>query len=256
MKLKFAILMALLIIAGNAYPSTIHGNVYEWYTLEPLNDVVIEVSSQPMQRVVSKDGQYDFELPPGTYKITAEYFEGRSLKYVADEKVAIKGEGNYVLDLIMFPPLEEDLNELEESILDTEEEQIDLGLEELPDNGFTSFTNSYNLWIRLIVVISILYFVFAREFVRKLISKSSTGKAKKIISAKPAAAATDEGLDKYAIEVLDLLRRSGNRLTQKEIRDKSSVGEAKVSLIISELEASGKIKKIKKGRGNIIVLKG
>ena len=66
----------------------------------------------------------------------------------------------------------------------------------------------------------------------------------------------EESLDKYALEVLDILKKSGNRLTQKELREKiSSIGEAKISLILNELEAAGKIKKIKKGRGNIIILK-
>jgi len=45
------------------------------------------------------------------------------------------------------------------------------------------------------------------------------------------------------------------RTTQKEIRKNSSLSEAKISLIITQLEEDGKIQKIKKGRTNIIILK-
>ena len=44
------------------------------------------------------------------------------------------------------------------------------------------------------------------------------------------------------------------RTTQKEIRKGSSLSEAKISLIITQLEKEGKIQKIKKGRSNIIIL--
>jgi len=55
--------------------------------------------------------------------------------------------------------------------------------------------------------------------------------------------------------VVDALKRCGNRLTQKELREKVTFGEAKTSLVVAELEEAGIVKKIKQGRGNIIVLK-
>ena len=56
-------------------------------------------------------------------------------------------------------------------------------------------------------------------------------------------------------KIMRLLRKNKGRLTQKEIRKEFPLSEAKISLMIAELESLGKIKKIKKGRGNIIVLK-
>lgn len=52
-------------------------------------------------------------------------------------------------------------------------------------------------------------------------------------------------------EVLDIVVKEG-RILQKDLRKKLPYSEAKVSLMISELEAQGKIKRIKKGRGNIL----
>jgi uncharacterized membrane protein len=55
--------------------------------------------------------------------------------------------------------------------------------------------------------------------------------------------------------VLRIIRTEGGRTTQKEIRKQLPLSEAKVSLIIAEMEAKGLIQKIRKGRGNIIILK-
>ncbi len=56
-------------------------------------------------------------------------------------------------------------------------------------------------------------------------------------------------------EVLDVIKQSGGRITQKELRKKLGYSEAKMSLIIADLERRGLIEKIKKGRGNVIFLK-
>ena len=41
--------------------------------------------------------------------ITANYFEGKTLVYTAKENVVISDEGEYVHDLLLFPPYEEEL---------------------------------------------------------------------------------------------------------------------------------------------------
>lgn len=56
----------------------------------------------------------------------------------------------------------------------------------------------------------------------------------------------------YKKEVLDVIKKE-ERITQKDLRRKIPLSEAKVSLIITELYDEGSIKKIKKGRGNILV---
>jgi predicted HTH transcriptional regulator len=56
-------------------------------------------------------------------------------------------------------------------------------------------------------------------------------------------------------DILSFIKEEGNRTTQKDIRKKFPLSEAKISLMIAELEAKGKVEKIKKGRGNIIVIK-
>ena len=66
---------------------------------------------------------------------------------------------------------------------------------------------------------------------------------------------TKEELPEDLKEVLEVIKRSGGRITQKELRKKLGYSEAKMSLVIADLERRGLIEKIKKGRGNIIFLK-
>ncbi len=54
-------------------------------------------------------------------------------------------------------------------------------------------------------------------------------------------------------ELYDIILKKGGRITQKDLRKEVIYGEAKVSLMIADLEDRGLIKKIKKGRSNIII---
>ncbi len=55
-------------------------------------------------------------------------------------------------------------------------------------------------------------------------------------------------------EVIDIIVKNDGRITQKELRTKVKHSEAKVSLMISDLESRGLVRKFKKGRGNVIIL--
>lgn len=61
--------------------------------------------------------------------------------------------------------------------------------------------------------------------------------------------------DELTKQVLNYIKEQGGRVTQKDIRKKFPMSEAKISLVITELEHKGIVQKIKKGRGNIIILK-
>ena len=83
--------------------ATIHGEVYGWDTFEPLENAVVKVNSTPAQSMVAKYGMYSFELEPGDYLIEAGYYQNSTLIYSAEETVIIKGEGSYVVDLLLLP---------------------------------------------------------------------------------------------------------------------------------------------------------
>lgn len=63
---------------------------------------------------------------------------------------------------------------------------------------------------------------------------------------------------KYVVEdlqpIIEFIQHNDGRTTQAEIVNNFPMSEAKISLMLSELEHSGRIRKIKKGRANIILL--
>ena len=215
MKEKIIFIVFLLCINA-AYASTIHGKVYD-LSFQPLANVVIEVNSTPIQRHVSTDGGYSFTLPVGSYNLNAEYnLVGDN--YQAEESIDITEEGNYQIDLFLFPEFEEDnLTDIDFNNLEDNDESDD----------FTFMYYSFGVAL-IAVVLIMLYF--------------STRKSKK------------EDEDEYLEKVFKIIKDNDGRTTQKDIRKQIPLSEAKISLIISELEAKGSIKKIKKGRGNIIIL--
>ena len=68
-----------------------------------------------------------------------------------------------------------------------------------------------------------------------------------------------EEIDKepgYIDRVIEIIKKNDGRIHQKTLRKEMlDVSESKVSLILTELEHKGKIERIKKGRGKIIILK-
>lgn len=63
-----------------------------------------------------------------------------------------------------------------------------------------------------------------------------------------------EELDKDLDYIINIIKKEGNRATQKDLVQKTGLSEAKISLMITDLESKGIIRKIKKGRANVIIL--
>jgi uncharacterized membrane protein len=96
----------LALLAGPALAdstATVHGTAYRWDTFEPLDNAVVEVNSTPSQSMVAKYGVYSFNLMPGDYNITANYYENSSIKYSANETITVKDQGKYLRDLLLLP---------------------------------------------------------------------------------------------------------------------------------------------------------
>jgi uncharacterized membrane protein len=223
---KYLIFLFIIISLPYAQGATIKGTAYDWFSMEPLGGVVIEVNSTPPQQVVARDGSYSLELPVGSYQITARYYRYGVLEYYAEENISVVGDGVFILDLIMLPALEE------ERLLPPEL----LELEELADNQ-RGRRDAYLLAAVLLVSISFLIFM----------AKRWRGERRERIRV-------GGGLPEDLKEVLAVIQAKGGRVTQTELRKKLPYSEAKISLMLSDLESRGIIRKIKKGRGNIIIL--
>jgi len=216
------ILLLLPVLALNTQGALIHGSVYD-LELNTLSQAVIEVDTTPKQVMVSRNGSYEFTVAPGKYNIIAKH---TNLELLTKEEITVKEEGSYVLDLILFPDLG-----LEEELLNET-----LVIEEYDE---PSPIPTIAIIIILILIIGVGVWYWKKK------SPVETHKEE----------AKEEKKTKYDLkEILDFVKKEGGRTTQKELRKAIPYSEAKISLMIAELESQGKIKRIKKGRGNILIL--
>lgn len=214
------LILVLLLFPQLVFSATIYGTIYD-FSLDRAKDVRVEINTEPRQFYVSKNGSYAFNVPNGKYNVEAKQYVGALLKASTIEDIIIKSEGTYVLDLILFPNIDED--ELEED--------IDI-IDPYPERKL----NLMPLVI-FILFLAIALFIFYTKSKKKI-----SGKEEKY---------EDNDLE----QIIKIIKHEGGRTTQREIRKEIPLSESKISLMIAELEHKGIIEKIKKGRGNIIILK-
>ena len=229
MKLRALILPILLILVSNiVFAATIEGSIYD-IELNEIKDVVVEINTTPKQSFVSKDGTYYFDVSVGDYLITARHEQS-----LAEESIKVTDKGTYNIDLILFPDFSEDVKLLDESdlIVETFEE---------PAQNY-SWLYALGFLLAVVIVLGVVLHY------KKKLETSFKAEIKELHSTKK------EDLESDLKELVAFIKKEGGRTTQKDIRKQFPQSEAKISLMISELEHKGKIKKIKKGRGNIITL--
>ena len=267
--LALLVIVALAVSASHASCAVVHGTAYEWSTFEALENVIVEVNSTPPQFLVASSGNYSFDLPEGGYTIRAEYYQGNVLEYCAEENITILRDGEFVLDLLMFPPiaeefLYEEIN-ISEDLYDYEEP------DETEDGGVSP------VFLYAIVIFFIIIAGYA-VFLRKKSNGGEPGSERgvgvdvevgdvgynipddvseplpPIEPPEPPESPEPSELPSDLQEVISIVRGSGGRITQKDLRTRLSCSEAKVSLMVTDLTDRGLVKKVKKGRGNVIIL--
>jgi uncharacterized membrane protein len=228
MKGFFAGFFALLVMADIVLGATIHGNIYD-FSLNRIGNVVVEINTAPKQFYVSKNGTYSFTVPVGFYEVKAQHYDRGLLVSSTAENITVRDSGDYILDLVLFPII-------------NEEELLEGEIKAAPD-----YKGNFVVLVAVVVaMLAAVYFYHKRKKEPERVGEKSEGEKGTI---EPVAHGND-----FPEKVLSIVKEEGGRTTQKEIRKRVPLSEAKISLIIAELEASGKIRKIKKGRGNIIIL--
>ena len=213
---ELTITIALLLSFQLASAALLHGTVYD-ASLTTVSNAVVEITTIPKQVVVAANSTYSFSVQPGTYTLRAV----RKSEEV-NESITITTDGDYVHDLILFPALGDDLEQ---------ESFIDPG-----DLAATVDQKSY-WWVAVLLVLafgSTLFFAFKNKQQKKDVQ---------------------ETFDDVESQILAYVRKEGGRANQKDLRKILPLSEAKISLIIAQLEHEQKLQKIKKGRGNILILK-
>lgn len=272
-------------LADSNFTATVHGATYAGDTLEPLNDTVISINSNPPQSIVAKNGTYSFELAPGGYTITAMCYRNNTLIYSKETTLNIEDNGNYVLDLLLSPVSKNQGTETADKA------------NNLDNEGSVEQTGKDSSTIRYLPVALALFLLLGGSyklsrahkkmqenkfqegkfsvpvFLEKALGKSAgpgvepkfgnigenvfirepiTGAEAN--SETEAAALKKLPLSSDLHEILDIIRGQKGRITQKDLRSRLDYSEVKVSLLLSELERRGLIRKFKNGRENIVVL--
>lgn len=222
------ILAILALFSVSASAAVIYGTLYD-ISLEKANDTIVEINTEPKQQYVAKNSTYFFSVPTGDYQITAKKYSGTEVVESAEENISVKSDGDFILDLILFPSFEEEEEILAEADFDIE-------------TGLVAEETSY-WWVAAVLITVIAFFLILRM----------KGKEISISRERLEKEAREEAEDLK--KVVAFIKKEGGRATQKDIRQQFPQSEAKISLILTELEDNGIIKKIKKGRGNIIILK-
>ncbi|PIN87073.1 hypothetical protein COV19_01495 [Candidatus Woesearchaeota archaeon CG10_big_fil_rev_8_21_14_0_10_44_13] len=228
------ILFAILVLQQTSSAATIYGNIYD-EGLNRLDNVIVEINSKPEQLFVAKNGSYEFFVPEGDYILKAGYYD----EMYIEENISVASEGDYALDLILMPNVT-DVPMLESELI---EDEFENGSNYLLEGGM------------------ILLAIAAIAIIVRIGWAISMKKGKKRLSGKKIKDLAEEGQgdiaegEDFKDRIVEMLRKQGGRTTQKEIRKELPYSEAKISLVIAELEHKGIVEKIKKGRGNIIILK-
>jgi len=222
--LVYTLIAVILIQIASA--ATIYGNVYD-FSLNNVNNARVEIDTSPKQFLVARNGSYSFNVPNGAYTIKAQFIQKNTSIASVQENITITQDGSYVMDLILFPDVEEGV----------ENPNLDINGNVIDANASESYY--WILIVLLLIIVTAAVYYFNR-------------KRKKLASEE-----TKEEKDEYndLDQVIKIIKNEGGRATQKDIRKQIPLSEAKISLMIAELEHKGLVEKIKKGRGNIIILK-
>jgi uncharacterized membrane protein len=222
--MRASTVILIILLASSTFAATIRGSVYD-FSLEPAK-AIVRVDTSPSQQVVARS--YEFDVPPGTYTLTARRVQDNAVE-TANETVTITDNGTYIRDLILFP--EVDVNrsmELNDTSVD-------------PDD--------FNYWepidrtLQILAILSIIAVLWGLHFSHKKRMEAHEEEQWEI---------EDLELDEDARKIFEFVDEE-KRTTQKRIREEFSFSQSKISLILTDLEDKGLIRKVKRGRGNVIL---
>ncbi|VVB99698.1 Uncharacterised protein [uncultured archaeon] len=274
--MRFSPMAVLLLVLFSqiASAATVHGNAYDADTLDVVGKAIITVNTAPEQVSVAENGSYSLEVPDGAYSITAKKFENGTLVLEARDSVTVSGNGSFTLDLLMLPPgripAGEDADSLdilgEVNLSDYEFNQSDLYVQE-PPKPAESVPAIAQGAIAVLLLAGIAYYAWTKAMGKKNDAAPAPGAQMRGVDAKEgkeggrAAGAGAKSAEPETIiltpeqkQAVSAMKKAGGFLAQKELRKAMPFSEAKVSLIVTELEEMGAVKKFKRGRGNIIKL--
>ena len=209
----FRALIMLSLLAAVSCAAFIYGDIYD-SNLERLNKTAIQVEGRFSYMLVTERGNYSLFLPDGDYKLSASAFDGAGEPAFYTEEQVSAGAADQRVDLVL-KPVKRDA--------------------------------SGNIVYAALAALALGAFALAFYLNHRRAGQNQEPEATEE-APKPIKAEPDEGMK----SVLRALESQDGRATQKELKEALGFSDAKLSLILSELEHSGYVKKFKRGRGNIV----
>ncbi len=238
----FLIISVIIAMVSGAQAAAVHGFIYSWSDFEkPLNNVIIEINTIPVQSIVATNGTYLFDgIPPGNFTIRAKYYRNNVLELSSEEEIRIiEKDGKFNIDLLLFPPTDPELEYLGDINLTGDIVQKN-------ETDLTPYILIL-IFVLILMVAALGLFYFSGK--KKLPALEIADEIQEL----PVVMHERKHLPDDLKDLNAMILKKGGRVTQKDLRAEMKCSEAKVSLMLDDLEDRGYIKKIKKGRSNIII---
>jgi len=231
-KIVFVLLTITLL-----YSTTITGNIINGDSLEKMGNTLITIENDNGAIIVQKffNNEYLVNVPSGAYLMRAYHYCNGTVDYYNQYNVQVTQE-QMNFDIVLLP------YELAQLIPDYTPPPL---ADEKKVNKIELGNEIIIYFVVIAVIIGAFYFMYIK---RKTITEK--------IAEKETSSETEQTheLDDDCKKALEIIKGNEGRMVQKELREIMNFSETKMSLMISELEACGKIKRIKKGRENILKL--
>lgn len=229
----------LLLIHNFVFATTIYGDIYDGDTLDQLQDVLITITDENDNVVVQKmfEESYSLDVGEGNYTLRAYHFRNGSLALYSERAFEAKTD-DVGIDLVLIP---------------YELQALVPGFTAPPIPAETAGMDGGAAPIPFLEAGLVLLGVAALAAIYLLYPKKKTDKKERADSLATEVENPTE-LDGDCKAVMKILGENEGRMVQKELRDILKWSEAKMSLVVSELEMDGHVRKIRKGRENIIKL--
>lgn len=228
-KIVFGLLIITLL-----YSTTITGKILNGDSLESMNNVLITLENSDGSLIVQKffNKEYALNVPSGSYLLRAYHYFNGTVDYYNQYKMQINQE-QMSFDVVLLP------YELAQMIPDYTPPPL------ANENNILKVSGLPIEYIAAAVLLmGLIYFLYFK-------SKKSDENIK---DAEQVSLAEVAEPDEDCKKVLEIIQNNEGRIVQKELREIMNFSETKMSLVVAELEACGKIKRIKKGRENILKL--
>jgi uncharacterized membrane protein len=219
-------LLAVFALFAVLHAAALGGSIYSMDSFDAVQGVLVKADGASTYQVFSSDGVYSMEVAPGAYNISAYYYENGTLTGYAKDEILVGAEGA-AYDIVLFSP--DEFEGIEGFGIGEIDEDIPAGRKD--DWAPLSFG------LVLLIAAVAAYLLLGRK------------KAEK-----PLKAGKERELDEEEKKVVEILEGSEGMRNQKELREILKCTDTKISLLISSLEAQGYVKRIKKGRENIVKL--